>query len=179
MSGESPLGALALRPAVMADAATLADLGRRGFIAKFGHMYDADNLERFLLGAHADEVVARELADPDMRIAIAERSGAAISFCKLAMRCGWPDHARGRRVIELKQLYTDPARIGGGAGGALMAWALAEAHAFGADEMQLSVWSDNHDAQRFYARHGFLKIADIEFWVGAHRDDDVLFAAMV
>jgi len=37
------------------------------------------------------------------------------------------------------------------------------------------VWSENPGAQRFYQRHGFAKIADIDFGVGSHRDDEVLY----
>ena len=56
-----------------------------------------------------------------------------------------------------------------------MDWALAEARALGCDAVQLSVFSENFGAQRFYARYGFGKIADIEFWVGNHCDHEYLF----
>ena len=65
---------------------------------------------------------------------------------------GWPEHARGMRAMELKQLYTDPQLTGHGIGAALIDWAMAETKARGADEIQLSVWSGNHGAQKFYAR---------------------------
>jgi diamine N-acetyltransferase len=42
--------------------------------------------------------------------------------------------------------------------------------------MQLSVWSGNVDAQRFYARHGFAKVADVTFRVGAQIDHEFLLA---
>ena len=51
--------------------------------------------------------------------------------------------------------------------------------AFGADEIQLSVWSGNDGAQRFYRRYGFEKVADIDFWVGQQRDEEHLFAKML
>jgi len=82
-------------------------------------------------------------------------------------------------VVELKQLYTAPDKTGSGIGAALMEWAEAQARQFGADEIQLSVWSGNHGAQRFYARHGFAKVADTEFWVGSQRDEEFLFARML
>jgi ribosomal protein S18 acetylase RimI-like enzyme len=56
-----------------------------------------------------------------------------------------------------------------------MDWAMVEARAYGADAIQLSVWSGNTDAQRFYARYGFVKVADIEFWVGEQCDEEFLF----
>ena len=48
-----------------------------------------------------------------------------------------------------------------------------------ADEVQLSVWSGNHGAQRFYARYGFEKIADVTFKVGEQIDDEFLLAKLL
>lgn len=171
--------AVILRPARPADAPALAKLGRDSFVAKFGTMYRADDLAAFLAEMHADEVVAREIANPRTQYRLAERDDALAGYCKLGLACGWAEHARGGHAIELKQLYTAPGATGGGIGSALMDWALAEAGALGADEIQLSVWSGNTDAQRFYHRYGFAKVAEIYFWVGAQRDDEFLFARMI
>lgn len=174
-----PDATLTLRPAQRADAVPLAALGERSFIEKFGHMYAAEDLAAFLDKAHAPGAVAAEIADPGLRICLAERERRLVGFCKLVMRCGWPEHARGSAAIELKQLYTDPTMTGLGIGAALTDWALAEAREFGADEIQLSVWSGNLGAQRFYARYGFVHVADIEFWVGRQCDAEFLFARML
>ena len=58
---------------------------------------------------------------------------------------------------------------------ALIEWAIGEAQARGCDAVQLSVFSENFGAQRFYERYGFKKVADIDFWVGNHRDDEFLY----
>ncbi|MDE8651077.1 GNAT family N-acetyltransferase [Novosphingobium album (ex Liu et al. 2023)] len=171
--------AIQLRPATPDDAAAVAALGRDAFCAAFAHLYAPHDLASFLQIAHTEANVAREIADPAMCIQLAERDGALLGFCKLAMACGWPDHARGKRAIELKQIYLDPARTGGGVGARLMDWAIGQARGSGADEIQLSVWSGNHGAQRFYARYGFIKMADIEFWVGRQCDAEFLFAALI
>ena len=168
-----------LRPALPADAPALAALGRDSFIAKFGAMYRPEDLAAFLAEQHAPQIVAAQLADPAYRVMLAERDGALVGYCKLGLSCGWPEHARGSHAIELKQLYTAPGATGGGIGSALMDWALAEARALGADEIQLSVWSGNTDAQRFYHRYGFARVADTHFWVGEQRDDEFLFARMI
>lgn len=170
---------LVLRPAVSADVAALSALGRDSFVAKFGHMYRAEDLAAFLEETHSSSVVAAELGNPDRLYQLAQWDGRLGGYCKLGLKCGWPDHARGRRVMELKQLYTDPALTGHGIGAALMDWAMKEARARGADEMQLSVWSGNHGAQKFYARYGFAKVADITFMVGEQQDEEFLFARML
>ena len=170
---------ISLRPALPADTAALAALGRDSFVAKFGAMYCAQDLAAFLAQTHAEAFVAREIANPQARYCLVERDGALAGYCKLGLACGWPEHARGSHTIELKQLYTAPGATGGGIGGALMDWALAEADALGADEIQLSVWSGNTAAQRFYHRYGFAHVADTHFWVGEQCDEEFLFARMI
>lgn len=171
-----------LRPATPADAPALAALGRAAFVAKFGHLYSAENLSRFLDESHSPAAVALEIADPGMVVHVAEQDGALVGMCKLKLVSTLKDQAAEQqecpalRPLEIKQLYTAPDRTGMGIGKALMDWAMDFGRNHDADEVQLSVWSENHDAQRFYARYGFTKTADIAFWVGDHRDDEFLFA---
>lgn len=169
-----------LRPARSDDAVVLAHLGREAFCAAFAHLYAPSDLDAFLTQAYDPVAVSKELADPAIRVQLAvDRDGTLAGYCKIRLACGWPQFARGSNAVELKQLYMAPGRTGGGIGAALMEWSEAEARSFGADEVQLSVWSGNHGAQRFYARHGFAKIADIEFWVGTQCDEEFLFARML
>ena len=168
-----------LRPALAADAASLAELGARSFTVKFGHLYRPEDLASFLADSHGEAKVAKEIADPAMRIMLAQDGERLLGYCKLVMACGWPEYARGDRVIELKQLYTDPEATGQGIGARLMDWAMEEARRFAADEIQLSVWSENFGAQKFYARYGFGKLADIHFMVGQQRDEEFLFARVL
>jgi ribosomal protein S18 acetylase RimI-like enzyme len=167
---------MTLRLATSADAAALADLGRRAFVAKFGHLYSAENLASFLDDTHSLAKVLKELADPEMRIAVIEQDGALASFCKIIRTSTLPVHTDAVSPMELKQLYTDPDLIGRGHGARLMEWAQAQAQDWRADEMQLSVYADNPQAQAFYRRFGFEKVADIEFWVGDHCDPEFMFA---
>lgn len=165
-----------LRPARRADIPALSRLGTDSFVAKFGDMYRPEDLAAFLDETHSEATLESELANPARRYCLAEVDGHFAGYCKLGLTCGFPEHARGERVIELKQLYTDPAMTGQGIGAALMEWALAETHGHGADEMQISVWSGNHGAQKFYERYGFAKVADITFRVGEQLDEEFLFA---
>ncbi len=170
---------LILRPASEADIPALSKLGIDSFIEKFGHMYTPKDLATFLEEAHSHGALAAEIANPTRLYRLAERNGALVGYCKLGLTCGFPEHARGKNVLELKQLYTAPGATGGGIGKALMDWAMTEFAARNADEVQLSVWSGNDGAQRFYARLGFEKVADITFRVGEQLDEEFLFARMM
>lgn len=162
------------RPATPEDAPALSELGRTSFVDAFGHLYSADNLGRFLEQAYAQSAVEAELANAARLYRIAERDGLMIGFCKIGFDVTLDHDSKGRRVMELKQLYLRGSETGSGLGGALMDWALGEGRARGFDDVILSVWSQNFGAQRFYARYGFEKIGDTIFMVGDHRDEEHL-----
>lgn len=170
---------MTLRPANAADIPALSDLGRRAFIAKFGHLYSAENLAQFLDDSHSPATITAQLANPEMQIAVIEEDGKLASFCKIVRTSTLPTHTPAKVPMELKQLYTDPDLIGRGHGARLMDWALAEARGWRADEMQLSVYAHNPEAQRFYQRYGLAKVADITFAVGDHIDPEFMFAGPV
>ncbi|MDP3906502.1 GNAT family N-acetyltransferase [Novosphingobium sp.] len=167
---------LILRAATPADIPALSRLATDSFIAKFGQLYSAENLNAFLAECLSEAAIAAELADPARIYRLAEASGRLVGYCKIGLTCGFPDHARGSNVMELKQLYTDPDATGMGIGGALMDWAMGEFAARAADEVQISVYAYNDGAHRFYRRYGFDKVADITFRVGDHIDPEFLFA---
>ena len=104
--------------------------------------------------------MAEEIADDHCIHQLAFDEDALIGYCKMRYPSWYTEHSDAADPIALGQLYTDPDRIGEGIGAALMEWALAEARQRGHDAVQLSVYSENYGAQRFYARYGFVKIAD-------------------
>ena len=170
---------VALRPATAADVPALSALATTSFIAKFGPLYSAADLASFLAESLSEPAIAAELANPARIYQLAEADGHLLGYAKIGLSCGFPEHARGIRVMELKQLYTAPEATGLGIGGALMDWAMAEFTARGADEVQISVYAGNDGAHRFYRRYGFDKVADITFKVGEQLDPEFLFARMV
>ncbi len=170
---------LHLRPAVAADVPALTRLARASFVDAFAHLYSEADLAAFLSEAKSEAATAALVADPGGAMQVAERGGEPVAFCKIGYKCGWPDHARGARAMELKQLYAAASATGSGVGSALMDWAMTAFRAAGADEVQLSVYSGNHGAQRFYQRYGFEKIADVTFKVGEQIDEEFLFSKLL
>lgn len=169
-----------LRAATAADIPALSALATASFNAKFAHLYSAENLHAFLKESLSEPAITAELANPDRvyRLAVGAE-GALLGYCKIGLTCGFPGHARGSRVMELKQLYTAPEATGQGIGAALMDWAMAQFAERGADEAQISVYAHNDGAHRFYRRYGFDKVADITFRVGDHVDPEFLFARLL
>ncbi|MBO9498849.1 MAG: GNAT family N-acetyltransferase [Novosphingobium sp.] len=166
-----------LRPATPDDAAAIAALGTDAFIEKFGHLYKPEDLKLFLDEYRTEAAYRTQLADPGTSIQLAEADGKLLGYCLIIRGDSFderPDPQPARPVI-LSQLYCAPSATGRGIGSRLTEWAIAEAKAWGADALQLSVYAENFGAHKFYHRHGFAKVADMGFWVGNHRDDEFLY----
>jgi ribosomal protein S18 acetylase RimI-like enzyme len=163
---------VAFRDARPVDAPILADLGRRTFIETFGHLYSREDLDTFLLN-HAEERWRATLADPEIQVRLAEEGGAAAGYATLAPRA-LPVEPEGS-ALELRQLYILSPWHGRGIAPVLMDWILAQARARGAEELYLSVWTDNARAKSFYRRYGFTYVAPYAFMVGDQADEDEIW----
>lgn len=166
-----------IRPATPADIPALVELGRASFTDAFGHLYRPEDLAAFLDEHRAPEKFAANIAAPDVAVTLAEERGALLGYCLtfFGERFDERPEPRPERPCVLSQLYCAGSATGRGVGAALIEHALAEARGRGCDAVQLSVYCENFGAQRFYARYGFTKVADIDFWVGSHRDDEFLY----
>ncbi|MGB7372714.1 N-acetyltransferase family protein [Pontixanthobacter sp.] len=164
-----------LRPAFLEDIPALAELGRTSFCEKFAHLYSDEDLARFLQQVYSVSGVTGDFHEPNFVYRLAEDTTGLIGYCKIAIESGYSEYSDAKRPMGLYQLYTAPGRTGEGIGAALTDWALAQAREHAADAVQLSVYSENYGAQRFYKRYGFQKIADIGFWVGQQRDAEFLY----
>ena len=72
--------------------------------------------------------------------------------------------------LELKRLYLRGPAQNGGWGSRLFEAALAWMQAQSPAAVWIGVWSENHGARRFYARHGFEKVGEYLYEVGEARD---------
>lgn len=163
-----------IRRAVPADAAVLAELGARTFTEAFGQLYSAADLQAFVDESHSVDAYATLLASPLYAVWLAIDRDEAIGYA-LAGPCGLP-HADVRPEDgELKRLYVSSSVQGGGVGAKLFEQALAWLERDGPRTLWISVWSENHGAQRFYSRYGFEFAGEYEFIVGQQRDREFMF----
>jgi diamine N-acetyltransferase len=153
------------------DALLLGEIGRQSFVETFGHLYSPENLAAFL-ESHNEENWRGELADPAFKVRLGFVDGEIAAYAKLGPP-KLPFEAEGE-TIELKQFYVLKPWHGAGLAPAMMDWVLAEAKRRRAEAIHLSVFIDNHRAQRFYARYGFEPVARYAFMVGSHADEDII-----
>ncbi|MFC4291130.1 GNAT family N-acetyltransferase [Sphingorhabdus arenilitoris] len=163
------------RSPVAADVEALAALGRETFCDTFAHLYAAEDLTAFLEQAYSVPSVQADFDNPRLYYQVAEDNGQLVGYCKIGDGVTLDYDPQGRRVVELKQLYLRADYFGQAVAGRLMDWALEKAAALNADDMLLSVFSENPRAQRFYQKYGFAHVADTIFMVGNHEDHEFLY----
>jgi diamine N-acetyltransferase len=168
-----PLRAI-VRRAAQDDAPALAALGAAAFTETFGHLYPAEDLRTFLDESHSVSAWVRTLADSQRAVWIATLSDAtpvgfiAVGACKL------PVENREATAGEVQQLYVLAKHQNLHLGSRLMNAGLEWLEAQGRTPLYVGVWSGNLGAQRFYGRHGFVKVGEYGFPVGKTVDREFI-----
>jgi GNAT superfamily N-acetyltransferase len=159
------------RAATAADGPIIDRLFRTGFCDTFAHLYAQADLDAFL-AKFTGEAWSNELEDDRYAFLIAEDAGEPAGYIKL----GPPELpvTPSGVPLELRQLYILRSWHGKGIAQHLMQWGLDTARARGAEELYLTVYTDNHRARRFYERYGFEYVAPYKFMVGNHPDEDII-----
>jgi diamine N-acetyltransferase len=162
-----------IRRAAPEDAAAMARIARETFVETFGHLYPPADLSAFLDAAYAEGKIRDELADRQCAGWLVEADGQTVGYAQ-AGPCALPHPDVGPTCGELKRLYLLRGWQGGGLGGRLLDQALAWLERDGPRDLYVGVWSENHGAQRLYARLGFEKIGEYGFPVGATIDHEFI-----
>ena len=166
--------ALRIRLATRADAERLSRIGIDTFVETFGHLYPPEDLAAFLAESHSPQAYARYLDDPRYAAWLLEDDSVAVGYA-VAGACGLPHPDVAAGDGELKRLYLRSAAQNGGWGARLFDATLEWLQRDGPRTLWISVWSENHGAQRFYSRYGFEKAGEYEFPVGRVRDREFMF----
>jgi len=166
-----------IRLARLDDAAALGALGRRTFIDTFvdgfGIPYPKADLDAFLDASFDPEPMRSKLAEPGCAWWVAERDGDLLAFANAGPN-GLPHPDARPSHMELRRLYVARTAQGLGLGTKLLALSLAWMEANTNGPLWIGVWSGNHKAQKLYAAHGFEKVGEYQYPVGAWRDDEFI-----
>jgi ribosomal protein S18 acetylase RimI-like enzyme len=167
-----------IRLAVPADIHVLAQLGRETFLETwvdgFAMGYAKDDVEAHLASAFEPSRMARELASSAYHVLVAD-SGDTLLGSAWSGPCSLPHDEVRAEHGELKRLYVRLSAQGLGLGRLLLERSLAWVEEAFAGPVWLGVWSGNTKAQKLYERHGFHKVGEYEYRVGATRDREFIF----
>lgn len=157
------------------EAAELAALMARTFVAAFGPANQPQHLATHLARSYAPAIQARELADPDISVLVADDRGTLAGYATL--RTGEvPAEVTGPAPLQLWRFYVDQAWHGRGLAQRLMSAVYDEARARGARTLWLGVWEENPRGIAFYRKEGFEAVGRFLFHVGDDPQRDLIMA---
>jgi predicted N-acetyltransferase YhbS len=159
------------RDGVPGDAQALDRLFDTVFCETFGHLYRPEDLDAFLT-SYGIADWERDLADRACAFRVAEMDGRIVGYVKLGP-VEIPVET-SRPALLLDQIYVAQDHHGASIAGTLMEWTFEEAARRGAEELYLTVFIDNHRANRFYDRYGFEAVGRYDFMVGEQADHDII-----
>ena len=166
-----------IRRAGSADAGALALIGAATFLETFADMHTGAEIVAHCAAEHSPAAYERLLgADTDAWIVETVPTGAPLGYAIL----GKPELPGSRPGdLELKRIYTLSRLHGTGAGASLMAAALAQTAARGAERLLLGVYSGNARAIAFYRKAGFERVGEHRFIVGETGYEDWILARQI
>ncbi|MGV9555562.1 N-acetyltransferase family protein [Streptomyces sp. NPDC003401] len=142
-----------VREMTLADCDRVAEIRVRGWQSAYRGLMPQSHLDALSVREDAERRRDRfTRGDGGVVNLVAERAGEVV---------GWAAYGPYREgeartgEAELYAIYVDPARVGGGIGGALLAESVRRSTAAGRRRMHLWVLRDNTPARRFYERAGF------------------------
>lgn len=167
-----------IRLAAVADAAALAELGRRTFSDAFAADNTPEDLAVFLDLTYSPQIQRDELQDPALTCLLAEQDGALVAYALLRTGKTSP-YVIDPAAIELQRFYVDQPAHGTGLAHRLMQECVDHAAGLGASTVFLGVFERNVRAIRFYRKHGFEVVGSQVFRVGTDDQRDFVMARSV
>lgn len=164
-----------IRRATVDDAAAVAALAARTFEDTFAADNRPEDMAAHLATAYGVPQQTGELANPGYATLLAYADGMPAAFAQVR-RKDPPACVTGEAPIEIHRFYVDRPWHGRGLAARLMDACLDEVRRFGGRTAWLSVWERNPRAQAFYAKCGFERVGQADFWVGPDRQTDHILA---
>lgn len=160
-----------IRRASPADAAALANLGRRIFAATFAADNRPEDMATYLDATYGPEQQEREIADPALVYYVVEADDQLAGYALL--RSGTcPSAVVTPRPLEIVRFYVDTPWHGSGVAQILMDRCVSEGRERGATALWLGVWERNARAIRFYEKAGFRDVGAQSFLLGSDVQTD-------
>ncbi len=163
-----------VRRAGVADAERLSLIGPATFLETFADDHDVDQVLAFVRDTHSPDYYCRELAKPGKAAWLVEEAVG----CPVGYAMSQPSELPGTDPAtdyELKRIYILAKWKGGGWGAKLYDAVEAEARAWGARRLMLSVYVTNFPAQKFYAARGYEQVGRWLF-EGFDASEDFIYA---
>lgn len=169
------MGTPLITPASAADSDALAALAARTFTATFGHLYNAQNLERHLAEHYSARYFHRAMASGEA-ILLLKDGDTLMGYGKIGHVQVPANPAPPPGAVEIHRVYLDAQYQGQGYGKQLLFALLNLPQVQLAPVVYLSVYEENLTAQGLYAHYGFKTVGQYLYQVGTQSDRELIMA---
>lgn len=166
-----------IRPATLADAPILAELGAKTFTQTYEAYNTPENMRDYLANHFTVSALEQELQDPTVYFFIAMANDTAAGYVKLKL--GPTPYISENPVMEISRYYVDAGFQGMKLGGALMQKSMDHARSMGCKALWLGVWKQNTRAVEIYLHLGFSIVGETIFQLGDDPQEDFVMAKPV
>lgn len=158
------------------DAECLAALALQVFFDTYAQGGIRPSVARYALAELSSDAFAKRIADPSLRVIVAELEAHRVGFAVLALAAESP--VPGCPRAELATLYVSRHFAGRGIGSTLLAEALEiAAEQSGERGLWLSANARNEGAVAFYRRLGFSEVGAFDFEIEGELHPNLVFVA--
>lgn len=154
-----------IRQADIADARLISVLATVTFYEAYFENDEASDLANYVSDSFELEKIRAEIANPDCKFFIIYRNERAVGYAKLR-RNSPIDCVTDENSIELQRIYILERVYDKGIGEILLTHCLKTAKEDNFSTLWLGVWEENKRAQRFYEKHGFVRVGSLTFPYG-------------
>jgi GNAT superfamily N-acetyltransferase len=163
-----------VRQAGEGDALCLHALATQVFLDTYAPQGIRDAIAREAQAEFSVSVFRKQLADPFVRVLLAEREGHVVAFASATLGATHALVAKNP-AAELSRLYVQAPFVRRGVGSLLLRNVEGLARAAGASTLWLTAWIGNARALAFYANQGYQEVGSTDHEFENERFENRLF----
>ena len=172
------MNSIILKKVEPTEVQTLLDISREMFFTAFAHLNTADDMAIYASKAFTIEKLNEELNNPDSYFYFAWLNNEVAGYLKLNKNAAQTEF-QDPQALEIERIYVDAKFQNRQIGQQLLQFSIDEAIKNNCQYIWLGVWDANHNAIRFYERHGFQVFGSHEFMLGNDRQTDLLLKKLL
>jgi len=157
----------------LSDIDQLQEIGRQTFSETFSASNTEENMSKYLEEGFSTEKLTAELNDNNAEFYFAELDNNAIGYLKINYGQSQTE-LQDDKALEIERIYVLKEFHGKKVGQLLYDHAIKIAKQKNADYVWLGVWEENHRAQKFYKKNGFVEFDKHKFKLGNDEQTDIM-----
>jgi ribosomal protein S18 acetylase RimI-like enzyme len=161
-----------VRPATLADAALLAEIGASTFYETFRPYNSEEDMQTYISKTYNVPLIQQNLQNEQIHYALAIEEGIVVGYIKLLLNA--PHIKLSGKTIELEKIYVQHSHHGTGAGHKLMQYTIEYSKHHQFTTLFLGVWKENERAVNFYRKTGFEVFDTRMFPLGSRMCEDYM-----